>query len=67
MPLWQVEGSSVLAEDGSCAEDVDVIIFATGFDVARAYATGVDRVEGLKGRDLKEEWGKEVKEEGTGG
>ena len=37
---------------------------STSFDVARAYTT---RVMGLKGADLKEEWGKEVKQEGTGG
>ena len=62
-----MEGSSVLAEDSSFADDVDVIIFATGFDVARAYAMGVNKVVGLQGRNLQEEWGREVKDDGTGG
>ena len=55
MFLLQVkDGKTLLARDGTLAEDVDVIIFSTGFDLTGAIL-GVD-VRGLGGQCLAEIW-----------
>jgi 4-hydroxyacetophenone monooxygenase len=54
--LDHIEENAVVLKDGSRI-DVDVILCATGFDIADM--TGGLRIIGRDGRNLKEEWGED--------
>lgn len=56
VPSWmQVSsGATLVAQDGTAVEDVDAIIFTTGFDVGSA--TGAIDIRGLGGASLADTW-----------
>jgi 4-hydroxyacetophenone monooxygenase len=52
-PITQVSGNSIVTADGT-QRDADIIVFATGFDVARMLSSY--DVIGRSGRTLRETW-----------
>tara|TARA_R110002072_G_scaffold39236_5_gene112884 strand:- start:4107 stop:5711 length:1605 start_codon:yes stop_codon:yes gene_type:complete len=58
-PVEEVTESAIKTADGQVHE-VDIIIFATGFDAATGALTRID-IRGRGGRSIKEEWSKEIR------
>ena len=58
-PITKVVPKGIELADGSIYE-LDVIILATGFDVASGALTRID-IQGRNGRKLKEEWSRDIR------